>query len=838
MLHAGCGLQLSKVRCSNLRGKPVSGLVQDLRYALRQLRKSPGFTAVAVITLALGIGANTAIFSVVDAVVLRPLGFTDPDQLVLVKELIPKASPDPIPVSAPDVIQLQHSRDIFRGVAAFVGVGFELSGRTKPERVIGERVNANLFSLLGIAPLLGRTFTTEEDQPGRRVAMLSYALWQRQFGSNGNIIGQTVSLNRQPYIIIGVLPKTCEFPLPGMMQGNAADVFVPMAFTKDELTDIGDNFNFSVLARLDRGISLQRANAELDAISDRILETYPAQFRNAIQLKVLALPLANQIVGDAKKPLFVLLGAVGFVLLIACANIASLLLSRVADRQREIAMRRALGASSLQIVRQLTVESLSLAVIGAALGLLLAVWATKALVPLIPADVPRVHDIALNLPVLVFTVLLTLTTSLIFGLFPAIAASRTRLIGALKEGGYSAVQGLQHHCMRALIVTAEIALSLVLLVGAGLLVRSFQRVLETRTGVQSEHILTASLDLPSVQYSQDQQVRSFYRELMSRLEHSPGVEMAGASTDLPLEGGWIEIFTPEGYQPPPGAGLNTCYNSEILGNYLQTLGVPLIRGRYFNDQDRLDSLPVLLVSESLAKRYWPGQDPIGKRLKQGPPESSDPWLTIVGVVGDVKQNSLDTATAPHTYRPYSQYETPARSLNLAIRAIGAPATLASELSTAIWNLDPELAVAETRTLDQIIHKSTAGRRFNLFLLAVFASLALLLASVGIYGVIAYAVIRRTHEIGIRLALGAHRRDVLRLIVFQGLRLIALGVAIGTLASLALTRLLTSLLYQVQPSDPVAFVCGIGLLVAIAILASYIPARRVAKVDPMVALRYE
>ena len=818
----------------------MNGLFQNLRFSLRQLRKNPGFTAVAVITLALGIGANTAIFSVVDAVILRPLGYTDPDQLVLVKELIPKASPDPIPVSAPDVIQLQHNRDVFSGVAAFAGVGFDLSGRTSPQRVIGERVNANLFSLLGIEPLLGRTFTTEEDQPGRRVAMLSYALWQRQFGSNANIIGQTVSLNRQPHIIIGVLPKTFEFPLPGMWQGEAADVFVPMAFTKDELTDIGDNFNFSVVARLDPGISLERANAQLGAISDRILETYPAQFRSSIQLKVLALPLANQIVGNARKPLFVLLGAVGFVLLIACANIASLLLSRVADRQREIAMRRALGASSLQIARQLTIESLSLAVIGSGLGLLLALWTTKALSPLIPTDIPRVHEIALNLPVLVFTLLLTLATVLIFGLFPAVAASRPRLISALKESGYSAVQGPQHHRMRALIVAAEIALSLVLLVGAGLLVRSFQRVLETQTGVQSEHILTASLDLPPAQYRQAQQVRSFYRELMSRVEHLPGVEMAGAATDLPLQGGWIEIFTAEGYQPPPGAGLNTCYNSVILGNYLQTLGVPLIRGRFFTDQDRSDSLPVLLVSESLARRYWSGQDPIGKRLKQGPPESTDPWLTIVGVVGDVKQGSLDTATAPHTYRPYAQYqyEAPARSLNLAVRAIGAPASLTSELSTTVWNLDPNLAVAQTRTLDQIIQKSTAGRRFNLFLLAAFASLALLLASVGIYGVIAYAVVRRTHEIGIRLALGAHRRDVLRLVVFKGLWLIGLGVAIGTLASLALTRLLTSLLYEVRPSDPVAFLCGIGLLVAIAILASYIPARRAAKVDPMVALRYE
>jgi len=426
----------------------------------------------------------------------------------------------------------------------------------------------------------------------------------------------------------------------------------------------------------------------------------------------------------------------------------------------------------------------------------------------------------------------------VFGIVPAFAATRTQLSDALKEGGRSAVQGPQHHRMRAVLVVAEIALSMVLLVGAGLLVRSFQRVLETNTGVQSEHVLTASLNLPEAQYAESKQVRSFYRDLMSRLEQLPGIKTAGASTDLPLEGSWLEIFTPEGYQPPPGASLNTCFNSMILGNYLQTIGVPLIHGRFFTEQDKLDSTPVVIVSESLAQRYWPNQDPVGKRIKQGPPESTDPWITIVGVVGDVKQRSLDTPTAPHTYRPFAQYDPPAKALNLAVRATGDATSVGSEVRMAVWGLDRELAVAQVRTMDQVIHESTASRRFTLLLLAAFALMAVVLAAIGIYGVIAYTVVRRTHEIGIRLALGAHQHDVMRLVLGQGLRLAIIGMAIGCAAAFFLSRLLASLLFEVRPTDPVTFAGGMLFLAGIAMLASYIPGRRAAKVDPVEALRYE
>ena len=813
-------------------------LLHDIRYGLRNLWKSPAFTAVAVVTLALGIGANSAIFSVVDAVVLHPLPYRDPKQLVLVKERIPMASPEPIPVSAPDVVQLQRENHVFTGAAAFSATGFDLSGQTAPQRVVAERVNANLFSVLGTEPAAGRAFTADEDQPGHLVAVLSYGLWQRRFGADAHVIGQTITLDRQPYIVLGVMPQHFVFPLPGMMQGEPADVFVPMAFTHDDLTDIGDNFNFSVMARLKPGISVAQADGDLQTIAHHILDTYPPQFRNSAKLEALAQPLTDQVVGNARTLLLLLLGAVGFVLLIACANVANLLLSRAADRQRELAVRRALGAKSIQLFRQWTVESMLLAGMGASLGLALAFWTTKTLVHLMPSSIPRANEIGLNPAVLAFTVGLAVITGLIFGIVPAFAVGQTALSDTLKEGGRSAVQGPQHHRLRAVLVIAEIALSMVLLVGAGLLVRSFQRVLETNSGVQSEHVLTASLNLPNVQYATSTQVRSFYRELMSRLEQLPGVKSAGASTDLPLEGSWLEIFSPEGYQAPAGAGLNTCYNSAVLGNYLQTIGVPLLRGRFFTEQDKLDSTPVVIVSDSFAHRYWPNQDPIGKRIKQGPPESTDPWITIVGVVGDVKQGALDIATAPHTYRPFAQYDPPARALAVAVRASGDPVSVSSQLRVAVWGVDRELAVAQVRTLNEVIHESTASRRFTLFLLAAFALLAMVLAAIGIYGVIAYAVVRRTHEIGIRLALGAHGRDVLRLVVAQGLRLTIIGMVIGTVTAFFLTRLLTSLLFEIRPTDPTTFVGGMSFLAIIAILASYIPARRAAKIDPMLALRYE
>jgi putative ABC transport system permease protein len=538
--------------------------------------------------------------------------------------------------------------------------------------------------------------------------------------------------------------------------------------------------------------------------------------------------------------LLLLLGAVGFVLLIACANVTNLFLTRAAGRQKEIAVRLAMGAGRFRLLRQFVAESMLLAVLGAGLGLVMAFLITQALVNLMPPNIPRVHAIGLDLPVLAFTLALAILTGLVFGAAPALTASRTDLNSTLKEGGRSALQGPQHRHLRAALVVAEVALSLVLLAGTGLLVRSFAHVLDTDPGFQPEHVLTASLYLPGpgTRYNEDSQVRKFYRDLIKRLEQLPGVKMAGASTDLPLEGGWNHVFTPEGYHATPGAGLNIAYHSIILGNYLQTMGIPLLRGRYSTEQDKLGSPPVLIISESLAKRYWPHEDPLGKRLKWEPTASTDPWLTIVGVVSDVKQRELDAATIPHTYEPYGQHEGAPSNLNVAIRAAGDPASLASALRAAVWGLDRQLAVAQVRTMDQVISESNAPRRFNLLMLAAFAALALVLATVGIYGVIAYSVAQRTHEIGIRMALGAEARDVLRMVIVHGLRLALSGVALGAIGALALTRFLSSLLYGVKPTDPLTYVAVSLLLLAVAMLAVYIPARRATKVDPMVALRYE
>lgn len=810
---------------------------QDFRFAYRMLRTKLGFTALAVLTLALGIGASTAIFSVVDAVLLRPLPYGAPDRLVVVKEWIPKAIPDPIPVCAPDVVQFQRENRTFESLAAFRGSQFDLAGGVEPQRVNVERVNANLFSLLRVEPRLGRTFTADEDQPGHLLAILSNGLWQRQFGEDPNIIGHTVSLNRQPYTVIGVMPRTFVFPLSGMDQGDASDVFVPMAFAPEELADAGDNFNYSVVGRLKSGVTLTQANADLGVIAHRILETYPVDFRANINLSAIALPLAYQVVGRARTLLLPLSGAVAFVLLISCINVTNLLLARAADRQKEIAVRIALGSSRARLLRQLVAESMLLTLAGAALGLFFAKSMTGALLALMPSEIPRIHPVELNLSVLGFAVGLAVLTGLFFGIVPALAGAwRADLSSTLKEGGRSASPGREHSRMRSALVVVEVALAMVLLVGAGLLLRSFQRVLETDPGFHPEHVLTASLNLPWSHYTDEAQIRNFYLRLMERLRQLPGVQSAGGSTDLPLQAGWNHIFTPEGYQPPPGANLNFSNHSVILGQYLQTMGVPLLRGRYFTEQDNEGSPHVLIVSQSLAREYWPHGDAIGRRLKWGPPESKDRWLTIVGVVGDVKQGPLEMETTPHTYESFLQNT--GSSLNVAIRATGEPAGLGSALRATVWTIDPQLAVAQLQTMDEVIRQSTTLRRFNLFLLAGFACLALILSAIGIYGVIAYSVVRRVHEIGIRMALGAQSADVMRLVLGQGLLLLGIGVGAGIVVALALTRLLASFLYGVRPSDPATFACVVVILAVVAALACYIPAHRATKVDAMTALRYE
>ena len=813
----------------------MSDFARNLLFSFRMLRRRPGFTAVMVLTLGLGIGANTAIFSVVDAVMLHPLPYRNPEELMLVKGRIPKVTPDPIPLSAPDVIQFQRQSQTFQSLAAFRSIKADFVGSGDPERIDAARVNANLFSLLGVHPMIGRDFTADDDQPGHLFAIVSFKMWQSQFGGSRDIIGRAVRINRQPYEVIGVMPPSFTFPVSGMGQGGAVDLFVPLAFTAEELAAVGDNFSYSMLGRLKPGVSPAAANAELEAIARRIVETYPAEVRADLDLSAVALPLHDQVIGESKQILLLLFGAVAFVLLISCINVVSLLLTQATDRRKEIAVRLALGVKRGRLLGQFATESMMLTLIGAGVGLALAYWTMDLLMLLMPSNIPRIHPVGLNLTVIGFTLGLAVLTGLIFGIVPALAASPSNLSATLNENTRSSTQGPSTRRVLGALVVSEVALAMVLLIGAGLLLRSFQRVLETNPGFQPDHVLTASLSLPKSQYGNETQIRSFYKQLMQRLQQLPGAKATGASTNLPLEVSSNDVFTPEGSEQLSGGNMNICNSSVILGQYFQAMGVPLLQGRDFTDQDTEDSTPVVIVSQLIVKRYWKNQDAIGKRLKLGPPDDSNsPWLTVVGIVGDVKQGSLDAETTPHVYRPYSQE--PVRSLNFVARSVGEPASLAPTLRAAIWGLDPQLVMARVRTMDQVIKESTSPRRFNLFLLGAFAVLAMVLAAIGIYGVISYSVARRSHEIGIRMALGAHPSNIITLILRQGLLLLGMGVAIGVGGALVLTRFLSSFLYGIRPADPVTFGGVIIILTAIGLLASYIPARRAVRVDPMSTLR--
>ncbi len=843
-LRAIGGITQIKEQCRDTRGLHwLENLANDLRYAIRALRQSPGFLTVAVLTLALGVGANTAIFSVINAVLLSPLPYADPDRLVMVKEVLPLIAPAPIAVSGPDIYQIQKLNHVFEAVGGMRIWTYELSGIAEPQRVIANRTSSDLFKVLGVQPLLGRPFTDEEEPIGHHVVILSYRLWQQRFGGDRNVLGRTVDLDREPYTIVGVMPRSFIFPLPGIGQGPAADVWVPLALTKEELSDIGDNFNYAVFARLKPKMAITQANADLQTVANGILNMYDAVFRanhtplGHFELGVVAQPLNQEVRGPVAAMLWILFGAVGFVLLIACVNVANLVLARAAGRQREMALRLALGAGRLRLLRQLLVEGMALAFAGGSLGTFAAIWIKQGLVAMIPPRIPRFREINLDGHVLLFTFLLTALTGVVFGLLPALSASRADLNHTLKEGARGASDGRAHQRLRGVFVVVEIALSVVLLVGAGLLVRSFERVLDTNPGFRPEHVLTTSIDLPAAQYHDDARITSFFKQLLERVQQSPGVISAGASTDLPLQGGWTHLFTIEGRPPALGAGANLCFHSVIYGNYLQTMGIPLIRGRYFNDHDTHDSTDVLIVSDSFAQKNWPGQNSLGKRLKWGTPESKSTWLTVVGVVGDVKQGPLDTPTVPHTYQPYAQIGA-ISSLKLAVRGEGDAENLASTVRRSVWSRDRQLALPPMQTMEQLIDGSTLVRRFDLFLLTSFAGLALMLAAIGIYGVLAYSVLRRTHEIGVRMALGARAGDVVRLVLGQSLRLAMIGAFFGVAGALSLTRFLEGLLFEVRGTDPATFAAVLLLLIGVALAASYFPTRRATRVEPSAALRHE
>ena len=817
-------------------------LAQDIRFAFRMLAKSPGFTTIAILTLALGIGANTAIFSIVDTVLLRPLPFKNPSRLVMLWEGIPEIGFPKVTDSAPDLMFYKAQQKSADSVGTFQNEQLDISGGTgDPERIVAARASASLFPLLGVSPLIGRTYTKAEDKSRAYVVLLSYGLWQRRYASNPGIVGETVDLDRIPYTVLGVMPKSFVFPLPGPPGNDTpAEIWVPMAFSDAELTDWGNHFNNNVICRLKPGVTLAQAQAEATLIAGDLMKQYPAALVKAFPNARVRLILSSfhaEAVGSVQTLLLVLMAAVGLVLLIACANVATLLLSRAASRSKEIAIRTALGASRSRLVRQMLTESLVLALSGGALGVLIAFWGTDGLLSMVPSSIPLPAGVSMGGSVLAFVAAICCVTAVVFGVAPAFQASAVSLRGSLQEGGRGGTPGQARRRLQGVFVATEFALALVLLVGAGLLVRSFAKLLATNLGFRPDHVLTMNVPLPNQAYPKAAQVREFYQQALQQASALPGVKSGGISTDLPFNGNETDAVQVEGKAGDnPGVRV-----SWVLGEYFSTMGIPLLRGRAFTPEDRAGSQPVAMVSAGAAKALWPGQDAIGKRLTVG-----GGLQLVVGIVDDVNDGRLADKPQPHVYIPYLQVpdvflggtDNQLRAMNFAVRTAGNPAALTSAVIGQIHSLDPDLAIGKVHTMDQGLSESVAGPRFDTSLLGVFSLAALFLAAIGIYGVLAYTVTQQTHEIGVRVALGAQRRDVMRFVLAQGARLAVVGIVIGLLAAFGLTRWMASLLYGVSASDPLTFALVSAVLFAVAFAACYIPARRAMKVDPLVALRYE
>lgn len=820
----------------------MSGLLQDVRYGLRVLRRQPTFTAVAVLTLALGIGVNAAMFSVVNAVLLRPLPFHDPERLVSVHEGVPTLGFPKIAFSVPDLMLYEQGQKSFEGMAPYQNQAFELSGIGEPSRIKAARISANLFPLLGIQPVLGRSFGNGEDRPGTDVAILSYGLWQSKYAGSRDVIGSTVRLDRIPYTIIGVMPRDFQFPLAGASSNNEpAQLWVPMGFTPEELQGWA-RFNYDVVARLKPGVTLAQAGAEAEAMAQRIYQAYPADlvktFTNAT-LTAVVNPLQTEVSGSLRPLLLLLQGAVGLVLLIACTNVALLLLSRASGRGREMAVRTALGAGRFRLLVQLLTESLLLSTLGGALGLGLAVWFKSFLLRQLPASI-LLPQVDIDAGVLIFTIAITFFAAVLFGLAPALHTTRASMREGMQEGGRSGTASRARHRVQGAFVVAEFGLALLLLVGAGLLLRSFQKLLAANPGFQPERVLAMTVPLPQKAYPNADDVRNYYKRALLELSEIPGVMSVGAANDLPLNGNELDAIQVEGQKNSTTPAVRQTW---VLGDYLRAMGIPLIRGRLFTPEDREGTQPVTVVSENMAKSLWPNEDAIGKRLLRG--GAGGQWLTVVGIVGDVPDGPMSSAPRPHCYSPYLQERDAAiaaadtlRSLDLAVRARGNPDAVAAGVVDRLHRLDPAIAIANVRTMQTEVSESIAPQRFNAMLVGIYAGLALILALIGIYGVLAYMVMQQTHEMGIRMALGAQRRHILALVVRQGMRLVIAGAAIGVVGAWAVTRLMQSLLYGVAPADPLTFIVVTALLSGTALLACYIPALRAARIDPMAALRYE
>jgi putative ABC transport system permease protein len=813
----------------------MDSLLQDIRYSFRRLLKSPAFTLIVILTLALGIGANTAIFSAVNAVLLRPLGYGDPERLVTIEHRYPSLNLN-APVSVPGFLDYQRARSI-ESMAVETGWAANLTGEGEPERLQGARVTGRFFGTLGVPAERGRTLLPGEDSAGREhVAVLSYGLWQRLFGGSRGVVGRSLSLNSESYQVVGVMPRDFRD-----VQNRNVELWIPLVFRPDQLADGERTHEFlNLVARLRTGVPLEQAAAEIRTLAEQLKRQYPAAYPSDWSLVTTS--LAQHLVGDVRPALLVLLGAVGFVLLIACANVANLLLARAAARSKEIAVRTALGASRDRLIRQLLTESVMLALMGGVLGLFLAFWGVRAIIALNPANLPRADEIGVDPPVMLFTLLVSLVTGLLFGLAPAVHTAAADLHGMLKEGGRGSAGDRGGQGLRRMLVVAEVALALTLLTGAGLLIKSFARLQGVDPGFEPRRLLTFNLSLPASRYHSDTAQIAFFDQVIPAVSAVPGVRGVGATSVMPFGGGWSTAgFEIEGYQTPPKQPGPWGDIRIVSPSYFATLGIPLRRGRLLDEQDRSGSPEVAVIDDEFVRRYWPHDDPIGKRFTFGPPAgatdtSSREWVTVVGVVGHTKQEGLDAENRLQLYLPYRQAGQP--FLTFAVRTAGPPEQYVNPVRRAVQSVDPEQPLSNVRSMDELISRSVGQRRLSMMLLSLFSGLALVLASVGIYGLMSYSVAQRSRELGVRIALGADRLDVLRLVLRQGMSLALTGIVIGVGAAFALSRVIESQLFGVRATDPTTFVAVAALLGLTALAANLIPAWRATRVDPAVVLREE
>ena len=814
---------------------------KDLRFAARGLARSPAFTAIAVLTLALGIGANTAIFSVVNAVLLRPLAYGEPERLVSVSSALKARGATNLPSSAPEYWDYRREVPAIQDIAAVWPININLTGHGDPERIQAAGVSTNYFSLLGVEPVLGRDFTPEDD--GGRigyVVLISWDLWQHRFGGDRDVIGKTVRLDDDPMTIIGVMPKGFRHPVES--GASPMELWAPMdlANTDPNFIDSRGMRVFDLFGRLAPGATTRQANAQLESLRARLTERYPDAYVPSVGWRVEAAPLAERVVGDVRPALLVLLGAVGFVLLIACANVANLLLARATTRDREIAIRTALGGGRSRLIRQLLTESLLLAVIGGALGFALAVWGTDALGRLAALHLPRARDIGVDWNVLGFTAAIVLITGIGFGLIPALQTTRPDLQSVLKDSGRGSSAGAPRARVRSALVVTEVAIALVLLAGAGLLLRSFERLLAVETGFNPDNLLTLQVWLPwpndpeKGRYFTDDQRLAFYDRAVEQVRQVSGVQSVALTTRLPLRGRNNARFTIEGRTPPADEPPPIAEFRSVTPSYFETMQIPILRGEGLPELADSASAGAAVINRTMSEKYFPNDDPIGRRIQIFGPEG--PWLTIRGVVGDVRQIGLEEPPFEEVY--ISARTKPDQAMAMVVRTSGDPESDAAAVTRAIRSADPEQPVFAVMSMDRLIANASAERRFSLLLLTLFAAIALVLSAIGIYGVMAYTTTQRRHEIGIRLALGAGGSDVLRLVVGHGMRLVLIGLVAGLFGAWVLSRVLASQLFGITAQDPLTYVTVALLLGVVALAATWLPAQRATRVDPMISLRTE